>query len=196
MDIRMICMDLDGTALLKDRTSFSPDLIRALEEAHERGIAIVPVTGRQYGLLPEAVKNHPVWENLVVTCNGGQIRRLAPAGAHDAEFMRLIVAAHQMVGQVLRLPEPLVQINLTADHCGHLRHGFPPFRSCGGKEPPACCFPSAGRPSGSGVQVQRPICSPPLRIRKSRIARIYYICKMRNCQLECDEKFSNCVILY
>ena len=76
MDIRMICMDLDGTALQKDRTSFSPDLIRALEEAHERGIAIVPVTGRQYGLLPEAVKNHPVWENLVVTCNGGQLRRL------------------------------------------------------------------------------------------------------------------------
>lgn len=76
MDIRMICMDLDGTALQSDRNSFSPALNDALEEAHARGIEIVVVTGRQYGLLPPAVKNHPVWENLAVLCNGGQIRRL------------------------------------------------------------------------------------------------------------------------
>ena len=77
MNIRMICMDLDGTALQKDRKTFSPRLIAALEQAHERGIAIAPVTGRQYGLLPPAVMGHPVWENLVVTCNGGQVRKLA-----------------------------------------------------------------------------------------------------------------------
>ena len=33
MDIRLIAMDLDGTALQKDRNSFSPRLLRALEEA-------------------------------------------------------------------------------------------------------------------------------------------------------------------
>lgn len=76
MDIRMICMDLDGTALQKDRVSFSPRLTAALEEAHRRGIAVVPVTGRQFGLLPQPLKEHPVWENLAVLCNGGQIRRL------------------------------------------------------------------------------------------------------------------------
>ena len=69
-------MDLDGTALQPDRVSFSPALNDALAEAHARGIAVAPVTGRQFGLLPPAVKNHPVWENLVVCCNGGQIRRL------------------------------------------------------------------------------------------------------------------------
>jgi len=77
VDIRMICMDLDGTALQRDRTSFSPGLIQALEEAHRQGIAIVPVTGRQYGLLPRPLQEHPVWEDLVVVCNGGQIRKLA-----------------------------------------------------------------------------------------------------------------------
>ena len=77
MNIRMICMDLDGTALRQDRMSFSPDLIRVLEEAHRREIAVTVVTGRQFGLLPPAVTNHPAWENLVVTCNGGQIYRLA-----------------------------------------------------------------------------------------------------------------------
>lgn len=76
MDIRMICMDLDGTALRSDRTSFSPRLEAALEAAHKKGIAIVPVTGRQYGLLPPPLKNHPVWENLAVVINGAQVRVL------------------------------------------------------------------------------------------------------------------------
>ena len=76
MEIKLICMDLDGTALQPDRESFSPRLIAALDAAHLKGIAIAPVTGRQYGLLPPAVTGHPVWENLVVTCNGGQIYRL------------------------------------------------------------------------------------------------------------------------
>ena len=76
MEIKLICMDLDGTALSADRKSFSPRLTAALDAAHQKGIAIAPVTGRQYGLLPPAVRCHPVWENLVVTCNGGQIYRL------------------------------------------------------------------------------------------------------------------------
>lgn len=76
MDIRLIAMDLDGTALQPDRCSFSPRLIAALEEAHRRGIAVAVVTGRQFNMLPPAVQNHPVWENLVVLCNGGQIRKL------------------------------------------------------------------------------------------------------------------------
>ena len=80
MDIQLICMDLDGTALSADRKTFSPRLMAALEAAHQKGIAIAPVTGRQFGLLPPAVTGHPVWENLVVTCNGGGIYRLGPRG--------------------------------------------------------------------------------------------------------------------
>ena len=76
MDIRMIAMDLDGTALQNDRCSFSPRLNAALEEAHNRGIEIAIITGRQFNMLPPAVQNHPVWENLVVLCNGAQIRRM------------------------------------------------------------------------------------------------------------------------
>lgn len=77
MDIRLIAMDLDGTALRNDRCSFSPRLNAALEEAHNRGIEIAVITGRQFNMLPPAVQNHPVWENLVVLCNGAQIRRMA-----------------------------------------------------------------------------------------------------------------------
>ena len=74
MDIRLIAMDLDGTALQRDRCSFSPGLEETLNIAHERGIRVVPVTGRQFGLLPPALqKNHP-WKHLAILCNGGQIR--------------------------------------------------------------------------------------------------------------------------
>lgn len=84
MDIRLICMDLDGTALQPDRVSFSPRLIAALNRAHDREIAVAVVTGRQFGLLPAAVTNHPVWENLAVLCNGGQIRKLATGELLDS----------------------------------------------------------------------------------------------------------------
>ena len=76
MNIKLIAMDLDGTALQADHCSFSPRLVAALEAAHSQGVRIAPVTGRQFGLLPPAVLGHPVWEDLAVLCNGGQVRRL------------------------------------------------------------------------------------------------------------------------
>ncbi len=79
MDIRMICLDLDGTALQKDHKTFSTRLLAALENAHARGVTIVPVTGRQYGLLPEALTPMPTWADCVVLCNGGQARK-TPSG--------------------------------------------------------------------------------------------------------------------
>ena len=106
MDIKLICMDLDGTALQPDHSSFSPRLIAALEAAHQKGIAIAPVTGRQYGLLPPAVTCHPVWENLVVTCNGGQIYRL---GTGECLFARNIeeAALRQLLAIADRFSIPL-----------------------------------------------------------------------------------------
>lgn len=76
MDIRLIAMDLDGTALQNDHQSVTLRLLAALEEAHRRGIAIAPVTGRQYKLLPGFLREHPAWENLAVLCNGAQVRHL------------------------------------------------------------------------------------------------------------------------
>lgn len=46
MDIKLIAMDLDGTALSQDRCHFSPRMERCLLEAHRRGINLLPVTGR------------------------------------------------------------------------------------------------------------------------------------------------------
>lgn len=72
----MICMDLDGTVLRNDHETITPRLTAALERAWEKGIAIVPVTGRQYSMRPQFLRQHPRWENLAVHCNGAQIRKL------------------------------------------------------------------------------------------------------------------------
>lgn len=77
MDIQMIALDLDGTALLRDSKTMSPRLLTALEEVHRRGIHIIPVTGRQFKLLPPFFQTHPAWEELAVLCNGSQVRKLA-----------------------------------------------------------------------------------------------------------------------
>jgi Cof subfamily protein (haloacid dehalogenase superfamily) len=76
MDIRLIAMDLDGTALQRDRCTFSPRLHKALEAACAKGIAIVPVTGRQFGLLPPVLQQRYDWSDYAILCNGGQIRKL------------------------------------------------------------------------------------------------------------------------
>lgn len=100
MNIRLICMDLDGTALQKDRMSFSPRLTAALEKAHAQGVAVAVVTGRQFGLLPAAVTSHPVWEDLTVLCNGGQIRKLA-----TGELLDSLTIAPEALKQLLDLAE-------------------------------------------------------------------------------------------
>ena len=54
MDIKLIALDLDGTLLLPDK-SLSPRNRAALTAAADRGIHIVPTTGRLFAGLPEVV---------------------------------------------------------------------------------------------------------------------------------------------
>lgn len=111
MDIRMIAMDLDGTALQNDRCSFSPRLNAALEEAHNRGIEIAIITGRQFNMLPPAVQNHPVWENLVVLCNGAQIRRMC-----SGEVLYTKSISREALEQLLELSKSLgIPIEFSVD---------------------------------------------------------------------------------
>lgn len=76
MDVKLIAMDLDGTALQEDHMTVSPRLQDALEKAYEKRITIVPVTGRPYKLLPPFLKENPLWKDYGILCNGSQIRSL------------------------------------------------------------------------------------------------------------------------
>lgn len=77
MNIQLLAMDLDGTSLQADHVSFTPRLHRALADAHARGVAIIPITGRPLFQLPPPVHTGAPWEDLCVLCNGGETRRIA-----------------------------------------------------------------------------------------------------------------------
>ena len=69
MDIKLIALDLAGTLLLPDK-SLSPRNRAALTAAADRGIHIVPTTGRLFAGLPEVVRDLP-FVRYAVTVNGG-----------------------------------------------------------------------------------------------------------------------------
>lgn len=114
--IRLIAMDLDGTALMSDRNSFSPRLLHALDEAHRQGVAIAPVTGRQYGLLPDVLKVPHSWDDLAVLCNGGQVRKL-----RTGRLIHGLNIAPQVLDRLLDLAEKYdLPIEFSVDSCLHL----------------------------------------------------------------------------
>lgn len=104
MDIRLIALDLDGTALLPDHASFSPRTEAALLAAHRRGVAVVPTTGRQFAVLPPPLQVRQPWADLAVLCNGAEVRRLATGE---------VLAAHYMAGsELLPLIREAVRLGL------------------------------------------------------------------------------------
>lgn len=56
MSYKLIAVDIDGT-LLNDRSQLSPENSAAIERLSKAGISVVPVTGRTYYEVPEAVRN-------------------------------------------------------------------------------------------------------------------------------------------
>lgn len=74
MDIKLIALDLDGT-LLNDAKQISERNIRALKRCIEKGIYIVPTTGRTVKGIPEAVLAIS-GISYAITVNGGKVEEL------------------------------------------------------------------------------------------------------------------------
>lgn len=70
-DIKIIVLDLDGTLLTSDK-KISPRNYAALEQAAEKGIHIVPSTGRFYDGMPVVVRELP-FVRYAITVNGAEI---------------------------------------------------------------------------------------------------------------------------
>ena len=70
-DIRIVALDLDGTLLdsVKNLSAANRD---ALAAAAEKGIHIVPTTGRFFGGMPECVRALP-FVRYAITVNGAQV---------------------------------------------------------------------------------------------------------------------------
>ena len=71
MDIRIIALDLDGT-LLDSEKRLSGVNRDALARAAEKGVLIVPTTGRFFGMMPPAVRDLP-FVRYAITINGAQV---------------------------------------------------------------------------------------------------------------------------
>lgn len=70
-DIKLIAFDLDGTLLRTDKT-LSPRVFKALNLAAERGIELVPASGRSFAGIPAELKAMP-GVNYIITSNGAAV---------------------------------------------------------------------------------------------------------------------------
>ena len=70
-EIKLILLDLDGT-LLNSSKEISAATEAALARSAEKGILIVPCTGRFYGGMPEAVRALP-YLKYAITINGAEV---------------------------------------------------------------------------------------------------------------------------
>ena len=75
MDIKLIALDLDGTLLTEDK-QLSERNRKALEVCIEKGVYIVPCTGRTFEGIPAAVRQVKGIQYAILT-NGAQIQNAA-----------------------------------------------------------------------------------------------------------------------
>ena len=70
-ELRLIAFDLDGT-FLNDSKEIPEENLQALEKAAERGIAVVPATGRLYPALPHELRELPFMRYYILI-NGAKV---------------------------------------------------------------------------------------------------------------------------
>lgn len=71
MSIKLVLFDLDGT-LLDDRKALTDETMRALTQAAEHGILMVPATGRSLETLPKKLREFPGL-HYAILINGAQV---------------------------------------------------------------------------------------------------------------------------
>ena len=81
MQIKLIALDLDGTALRSNNT-LSPTVAGAIEEAAAHGIEIIAASGRPYGSMPESVLRLK-GVNYVISSNGAAIHDKSGKRIHE-----------------------------------------------------------------------------------------------------------------
>ncbi len=99
MKYKLIASDLDGT-LLNDAKQISPRTEAALKAAAEKGVVIVPATGRSLLGVPDMIKNYP-YVDYVMTSNGALAYNLK-----EKKNLYVEPLAHEIIFKVMDLLEP------------------------------------------------------------------------------------------
>ena len=104
-DIKIIALDLDGT-LLDSEKRLSDASRDALARAAEKGVLIVPTTGRFFGMMPPAVRDLP-FVRYAITINGAQV--------YDRETDTAIVKDEIPLAMALQVMEVLDRYDVIYD---------------------------------------------------------------------------------
>lgn len=88
MSIKLVALDLDGT-LLDSKKNVSSANIRALLECANRGISIVPATGRTIIGVPKEIRDLP-GVDYAVTLNGGVVLDLKRSTVIDEQKLSVV----------------------------------------------------------------------------------------------------------
>ncbi|MDE5996089.1 MAG: Cof-type HAD-IIB family hydrolase, partial [Eubacterium sp.] len=74
MDVKIIAVDMDGT-LLDDYSKVGEENLKAIRRLNEKGILIVPVTGRTYNEIPAEMRNEECVKYFVFSNGSGIYER-------------------------------------------------------------------------------------------------------------------------
>lgn len=69
--IKILAVDMDGTCLGSDG-KMAPETLQALKTAADRGVLVVPTTGRNLNCLPKALKNQSFYR-YIISSNGSLV---------------------------------------------------------------------------------------------------------------------------
>ena len=69
--IKILAVDMDGTCL-DSKAQMAPETVKALREASERGVLVVPTTGRCINCLPKPLKNQDFYR-YIISSNGSLV---------------------------------------------------------------------------------------------------------------------------
>lgn len=69
MPIKLIASDLDGTLMAPDHLTVTPETVRALEQAHKKGVKISIATGRPLSLTDYVIEQLP-FVDYIISSNG------------------------------------------------------------------------------------------------------------------------------
>ena len=105
MDIKLIAFDLDGT-LLDDHKEIPEANVSALAAAAEKGILIVPASGRIYRFMPEPVRSLPS-ARYFITTNGGEV--------YDADEDRVLYSAQISLERALQVFDHMKTLDVLYD---------------------------------------------------------------------------------
>ena len=120
MDIRLIAFDLDGT-LLDDCKNIPGENVSAILSAAEKGIFIVPASGRIYRFMPEPVRTQ-LSARYFITTNGGEV--------FDADNDEVIYSAQIPLARALEVFDHMDTLDVLRDcYADNMRYTEPSFEA-------------------------------------------------------------------